>query len=188
MFLLGALIGRLWLHRSVSRHRSALVLVFCICAPIGVSGNAILTPMHAVTPDFPPTSMWVIESMLYGMVVPAMAIAYASGFALLWSGGLRAMLAWLAPAGRMALTTYITQTLIGMGLFYGIGLGLYGHVGLVDGTILAIVIFAAQCVIASVWLRWFQFGPIEWVWRRATYGAPIALLRRVSAKASHARV
>ena len=115
-----------------------------------------------------------------------MAIAYASGFGWLWSGGWRSMLRRLAPAGRMALTTYITQTLIGVALFYGVGFGLYGRIGLVEGTVLAVGIFAAQCVIANLWLRWFRFGPIEWLWRRATYGAPIAFLRRLPPKASSA--
>jgi uncharacterized protein len=115
-----------------------------------------------------------------------MAIAYASGFAWLWSG--RSILRWLAPAGRMALTTYVSQTLIGIALFYGVGLGLRGRIGLVEGTILAIGIFATQCAIASLWLRLFRFGPIEWVWRRMTYGVPIALCRNIPPELSSASV
>ena len=186
MFLLGALIGKLGLYRNVSGHRKLFRNMFWICAPVGVIGNAVLTPIHAATPDFPPTGMWVIENSLYAIAVPAMAIAYASGFAWLWSGGWRSVLRWFAPAGRMALTTYVSQTLIGIVLFYGVGLGLRGQIGLVEGTILAVGIFATQCVAASLWLRWFYFGPIEWVWRRATYRAPVALLRNVSSKASSA--
>jgi len=188
MFLLGALIGKLGLHRNLSNHRTLLGAVFWVCAPIGVIGNAVLTPLHAVTSDFPPTGMWVIENMLYAIAVPAMAIGYASGFAWLWSGGWGSVLRWLAPAGRMALTTYVSQTLIGVGLFYGVGLGLYGRIGLVEGTVLAVGIFGTQCVVAKVWLRWFRFGPIEWVWRRATYGAPIAFLRSVTPKVASAPV
>ena len=88
----------------------------------------------------------------------------------------------------MALTTYISQTLIGIALFYGVGLGLRGQIGLVDGTILATGIFATQCMIASLWLRWFQFGPIEWIWRRMTYGAPIPFLRHASPHASRVTI
>jgi uncharacterized protein len=188
MFLLGALIGKLGLYRNVSAHRNLFRRVFWICAPIGVIGNAVLTPIHAVTPDFPPTFMWVIEGSLSAIAVPALAVAYASGFAWAWSCGWRSMLRGLAPAGRMALTTYVSQTLIGVALFYGVGLGLRGQVRLVEGTILAIAIFATQCVIAGLWLRWFRFGPIEWVWRRATYGVPIAFLRSVSPKVSRASI
>ena len=188
MFLIGALIGKLGLYRNVSAHRKLFRSVFWICAPVGLIGNAVLTPMHAATPDFPPTGMWVIENGLYAIAVPAMAVAYASGFALLWSRGWRSMLSWTTPAGRMALTTYVSQTLIGVALFYGVGLGLRGQIGLVEGTILAFGIFAMQCMIARFWLRWFLFGPIEWIWRRATYGAPIPLLRHFSPKASRASV
>lgn len=177
MFLLGALIGKLGLYRNIADHRGTLGKVFWICAPIGVIGNAVLTPLHATTPDFPPTGMWVAENTLYAIAVPAMAIAYASGFAWLWARGWRGVLGWLAPAGRMALTTYISQTLIGIGLFYGVGLGLRGQIGVVEGTLLALVIFAGQCMLAHIWLRNCHFGPIEWVWRRMTYGAPITLLR-----------
>jgi uncharacterized protein len=167
----------LGLHRDVHVRQNLFRTVFWICAPIGVLGNAVLTPLHAATPDFPPTRMWVLEDSIYAIAVPAMALAYASGFAWLWSRGRRSALSGLAPVGRMALTTYVSQTLIGIGLFYGVGLGLRGQIGLVEGTLLAVMIFAAQCVAAALWLRWFQFGPIEWVWRRATYGAPIALRR-----------
>jgi uncharacterized protein len=188
MFLLGALIGTLDLYRNVSTHRRLFRNVFWICAPVGVLGNAVLTRIHATTPEFPPTGMWVLENSLYAIAVPAMAIAYASGFAWLWSRGWRSMLRWTAPAGRMALTTYVSQTLIGIALFYGVGLGLRGQIGLVEGTLLAIGIFATQCVIASLWLRGILFGPIEWVWRRMTYGAPVAFLRNISLSASRASV
>ena len=86
---------------------------------------------------------------------------------------------WLAPAGRMALTTYVTQTLIGILLFYGIGLGLLGQIGLIEGTLLALAIFALQCEASALWLRRFHYGPIEWLWRRATYGIPVAFRRRL---------
>jgi len=188
MFLLGAAIGRTGLYRDVSGHRALLRTVFWICAPVGVIGNAVLTPLHAATPDFPPSSAWVLENTIYAVAVPAMAVAYASGFALLWSSGWRAILSRLAPAGRMALTTYVSQTVIGIMLFYGVGLGLNGRVGLVEGIMLAIAIFAAQCAISSVWLRWFYFGPIEWIWRRMTYGAPIALLRPAPVRTTRATV
>ena len=182
MFLLGALVGKLRLHRGAPAQ--LLCRLFWICAPIGVIANAALAPLHAATPEFPPTNAWVLENTIYAIAAPAMTVAYASGFAWLWSRGFAPMLRWLAPAGQMALTTYISQTLILAALFYGVGAGLYGRVGLIEGAMLALGIFVVQCAIAAVWLRWFQFGPIEWVWRRLTYGASIALLRHASPNAS----
>jgi uncharacterized protein len=75
----------------------------------------------------------------------------------------------LAAVGRMALTNYIGQSLICTYLFYGHGLGWFGQVGRVQllGIVAAIWIF--QIIFSLVWLRFFRFGPLEWVWRSATY-------------------
>src|SRR5262249_27715586 len=140
-------------------------------------GNVTLVPLHAATPDFPPSVGWVAEQCLFSIAVPALALAYASGFALLWRFGRGRGLRALAPAGRMALTTYVSQTLPVVSCFYGIGLG-YGHtIGFAAGIALAVAIFAVQCIAARVWLQFFRFGPLEWIWRRATYGTPVAFVR-----------
>lgn len=175
MFVLGALIGKLRLYRDLDERRPLLRRVFWLCAPLGVIGNVALTPLHAMTPSYPPTALWVVEQSLSAVAVPLMTLGYASGFALLWPrvAALRA----LVPAGRMALTTYISQTLILMALFYGVGLGLHGQVRLTSGVLLALAIFAVQCALSALWLQWFRFGPIEWLWRCATYGARIDILR-----------
>ena len=180
MFLIGALVGRLRIYRDLAGNAALIGRVFRVCAPIGVVGNAVLVPLHAATPDYPPTGMWVAEQSLFAIAVPAMALGYASGFALLWQLGWSRMLHAFAPAGRMALTTYVSQTLIGISLFYGIGLGLGDRPSFAEMTIMAVAIFAAQCVASRIWLRSFRFGPLEWLWRRATYGTPVEMLRRAS--------
>ena len=177
MFLLGALIGRLGLYKNLPANEKLLKWVLGICGPVGVLGNAVLVHVHAITPRFPPTEMWAFEQSLFAVAVPAMALAYASGFALLWIKGGDTFLRKLAPAGRMALTTYVSQTLIGVFVFYNIGLGFRHTIGLAEGTVFAVLVFAAQCVVAALWLRAFRFGPLEWVWRRATYGTPITFRR-----------
>jgi uncharacterized protein len=176
MFLIGALIGRLRLYRNLSAHAGLVRAVFVVSAPIGVVGNAVLTALHGATPDYPPSGAWVIEQCVYAIAVPAMALTYASGFALLWMRGWQRVLSVFGPAGRMALTTYVTQTLIGVFLFYGVGLKLGNTIGFAEATALAVAIFAVQCVASRIWLQSFRFGPLEWVWRRATYGTPVAML------------
>jgi uncharacterized protein len=109
--------------------------------------------------------------------VPALAIAYASGFALLYSGAARGVLRVFAPAGRMALSTYISQTCIAIWLFYGVGLGFGEKVGQAACIAIAVAIFVAQSALATLWLRYFRFGPLEWCWRRATYGVPVPMAR-----------
>jgi uncharacterized protein len=177
MFLLGATVGKMRLHVDLRASARTLRRAFAWCAPIGVLGNLVLVPLHAATPAYPPTLWWVADEVLFALAVPALAIAYASGFALLYSGAARAVLGVFAPAGRMALTTYISQTGIGIWLLYGVGLGLGEKVGQADCIAIAVAIFLAQSALAALWLRHFRFGPLEWCWRRATYGVPVPMAR-----------
>jgi uncharacterized protein len=70
--------------------------------------------------------------------------------------------------GQMALTNYLMQTVISVFVF--MGLGYYGNVGLAEGIMFSLAIYALQIWFSSFWLRHFQFGPMEWVWRSLTYG------------------
>jgi uncharacterized protein len=81
----------------------------------------------------------------------------------------RARLRWLAPAGRMALTNYLTQSLFWTWVFYGYGLGLYGQVPRWAMPLLALAFFALQVQASHWWLGRYRFGPAEWLWRTLTY-------------------
>jgi uncharacterized protein len=76
----------------------------------------------------------------------------------------------LAAVGRMAFSNYILQTLFGITIFYGTGLGLFGRVERVGQLLIVFVIWAVQLAIAPIWIRHFEFGPLEWLWRSLTYG------------------
>ena len=71
--------------------------------------------------------------------------------------------------GRMALSNYLLQSIIGTMIFYSYGLGLYGQIAPALGMALALVIFAIQIIISKWWLSRYQFGPVEWVWKSLTY-------------------
>ena len=101
----------------------------------------------------------------------ATAVAYAAGLLLLWrSGRLRRLLRALGATGRMALTTYLTQSIVCTLLFYGYGLGWYGRVGFTGMLIITLVLFGIQMAVSVWWLERFRFGPAEWLWRTVTYG------------------
>ena len=78
------------------------------------------------------------------------------------------LLSWLAPAGRMALTNYLTQSVIASLFFYGYGLGHWG-VGRAWQALFVLVVFGLQLVFSRWWLGKFRYGPMEWLWRWATY-------------------
>jgi uncharacterized protein len=76
----------------------------------------------------------------------------------------------LAAVGRTAFSNYILQTLLGIAIFSGSGLGLFGSVERVGQLAIVFAIWGVQLVIAPVWIRHFEFGPLEWLWRSLTYG------------------
>ena len=103
--------------------------------------------------------------------VLATATAYLSALALLMQRpAWQKRLMHLAPVGQMALSNYLSQSLICTFLFYGWGLGLSGRVGTALTIPLTMAIFTAQLIWSPIWLKRFRFGPAEWVWRSLTYG------------------
>ena len=84
--------------------------------------------------------------------------------------GLSRALGWLAPAGRMALTLYLLQSLLASVLFHGYGFGLWGQVGRAGQVLLVLALFALQVLLARWWMTRCRFGPMEWLWRWMTYG------------------
>ena len=87
------------------------------------------------------------------------------------SARLSAVRAPLAAVGQMAFTNYLLHSVICTTLFYGYGLGWYGHVERVGQFGVVLGVWAIQLVLSPLWLRAFRFGPGEWAWRSLTYGA-----------------
>lgn len=81
-----------------------------------------------------------------------------------------AIMSRLQAVGRMAFTNYIMQSVICTFIFYGWGLGLFGSVSRVGQLAVVAIVWCLQLAIAPIWLRYFQFGPLEWLWRSLTYG------------------
>ena len=75
----------------------------------------------------------------------------------------------LGMVGQMALTNYLTQSVICMFLFTGAGLALYGHLERHELYYVVAAIWIVQLICSPLWLRRFRFGPLEWVWRSLTY-------------------
>ncbi|MEO0446332.1 MAG: DUF418 domain-containing protein [Verrucomicrobiota bacterium] len=105
------------------------------------------------------------------LAAPLLMMGYAS-FLAMWSR--TAWLGWLQAGfrsmGRMALSNYLCQSLIFSWIFYGHGLGLSQEFPLVRVVSMVVLpTLAIQMVASILWLRAFQFGPFEWLWRSLTY-------------------
>jgi uncharacterized protein len=75
----------------------------------------------------------------------------------------------LAPYGRMALTNYVIQSIIGTFIFFGWGLGLLGEIGVTVTVGISLIVFIAQRIFSKWWLQHYYFGPFEWLWRSLTF-------------------
>lgn len=178
-FLLGLWTWRSGIVQDLDGHEGRLRRVCRIALPLGLVMSCYAVAHSLVRGPRPPRPSDVLTAAalicgIYGTFT--LAIGYASGLALLlrqdrW----RQRLAPAAAVGRMALTNYLLQSLVCVPLFAA--LDLYGRVGPALLLIPTILLFAAQVWLSNRWLRRFQFGPMEWLWRGLTYGRLVPLRR-----------
>ena len=170
IFLIGLWVARRGIHCDPSAHIPLLRKVawfgVLVALPISIfrwwSGERL---SHL------PDVQTLINSITYALSVIPMALAYSAAIALLWRRAfVSRVLKVLAPAGRMALTNYLIQSVAGQLLFTGMGLGLGARVTPVIFESLALGVFAVQLIYSHIWMKHFNYGPMEWIWRVLTYG------------------
>ncbi len=179
MFLLGFYAYRKGFFQDPVAHLPTIRRVLKYGLLLGVIGNAVLAGVAWFEAPFPPSPLGILAVVGYAVGVAPMALFMIAAITLLWQAPASAsILAILAPVGRMALTNYLLQTVFAVLIFYGYGLGWYGQVGPINATLIALGIFAFQIVLSRLWLRYFEYGPMEWIWRQLTYKQALAIRRR----------
>jgi len=119
---------------------------------------------------------------LYVASVFPLSFAYISAIGLYYVKNKKSRIYQIvAASGRMALTNYLMQSVLGILLFYGIGFCLGARTGLVHVEWIAFAVFLLQVVYSNLWLRYFRFGPMEWGWRMLTYGEVLSI-RKIESK------
>ena len=114
-------------------------------------------------------SMFLGSQFNYWGSIPV-ALGYVAIVMLICKSGLwEKLVRRLAAVGRMALTNYLLQTVICTTIFYGHGLGLFGQVERGGQILIVFAVWMILLFISPLWLRRFQFGPAEWLWRTLTY-------------------
>ena len=113
------------------------------------------------------------------LATPGIALGYIALVMLCLQGGHAPGLQQrLQAVGKTALSAYLLQSLIATTIFYGFGLGLFGHVSRIGQLGIMVLIWAMLLSAAPRWLTRFQFGPLEWVWRCLTYMKWLPIRRR----------
>lgn len=167
LFLLGLYIGRNKLYAQLTGREALLRKVRFYGFLIGLPLSCFYA-WHAMAGQ--PFGL-VVHSAISALSVVPLSLAYIASISLWYcKNESRRIYPALAAPGRMALTNYIGQSVLGMIIFYGIGFALGATMGLVYVELIAVGVFLFQILFSRVWLRYFQFGPLEWIWRMLTYG------------------
>jgi len=114
--------------------------------------------------DFDPFTYIPLDQYWAGPLRPVAAAGYAALIILGLSGG-GTVASRLAATGRMAFSNYLGATLVGVTLFNGYGLGLYGALSRAEAWLFVPPVWALMLWWSPWWLRRFRYGPLEWVWR-----------------------
>lgn len=172
MFLIGYVIGRSDFYKNLGQNKKAVYWIIGLGFAIGLPANYMLADYmsngHGEYWQLKTKGLY--ETIAYALGVAPLALAYTGMLMLAFQSTIgKNILSVFAPVGKMAFSNYILHSLIGSFIFLGAGLGYMGKVGPVYYTLLALIIFAAQVILSAVWLRFFNYGPVEWLWRSATY-------------------
>lgn len=160
-FLIGGGMAKLKLLERVEELKKAFLISFVLLFSIGL--------MLKLTPYIfgKNIALEYIQDSLGG---PMVAISILFGFALwAYKSPHNKLLRAFAPIGKLSMSNYLLQSVVATFIFYSYGLGLYGKVSVLVGTIIVVAFYSLQVWMSSYWLRTHRFGPVEWVWRCATY-------------------
>lgn len=182
-FLIGLWVGRIQLFKTLKSNQALLQKVQFWGFGLGIP-FCLATAYLSFHGDKIPQPEGILETVSYALGVVPLGLAFAATFAVLWTSSKgKAILIHFAPVGRMALSNYLFQSVMGIGIFYGVGLGLGLKFGPSIFFPMVILLFFLQMVLSKIWLRYFNYGPMEWIWRVGTYLKWIPLKKQSPAKA-----
>ena len=165
LFMMGMLIGRQgWFGRKYLHVWGKALAVALVCffplygidnmLPDYVSNPAIMKPLGIITSSLQKLAFMVV--LVCGII-----------FGYYCTKRLSRWLGMLIPYGKMSMTNYVTQGIIGSFIYYNWGLHL--HLGTTGSLLLGIVIFAVQYAFCRFWVGRHNHGPLEYVWKRLTW-------------------
>jgi uncharacterized protein len=173
MFLIGYAFGISGCPRTLLNNNTKYLWITAIIGfVIGIPTNYVMAKFMETPSNYSRLTMaGFYQTLVYALGVAPLALAYVSMLALCYRSKVgNHVMMLLTPVGKMALTNYIGQSLLCIVIFYGIGFGLMGTLGPIAWTVFALIIFTFQIIFSLIWLQYFQFGPLEWLWRTLTYG------------------
>jgi uncharacterized membrane protein YeiB len=162
-------------RRHLPAFRKLAVVGVVVGGALSIAASLVALRPQEGLPAAAPDAKWMLANALHMMGGLPLMLGYVACLVLaLQTPAGQRLLGWLAPAGRMALTNYLMQSVVASAFFYGYGLGHWG-MPRAQQALFVLVVYALQVLLSHWWLARFRYGPMEWLWRWMTYGARPAL-------------
>ena len=176
LFIVGMLIGRAGIHKSEEKMvwYSKKVLPYSLVCFLVFYAVAMLLPVMNV--EGFALHMGKTLFLTYanlGLMMIYICCFILAYYKLNWNKALDK----IAPVGRMSVTNYMFQSIAGVALFYGFGANLAVGFNYLQSFLVGILICIVQIMYSNWWIRRFNFGPMEWLWRTLTWFQWIPLRR-----------
>ncbi len=168
LFMLGMLLGRKGLFVDLEKHRTFWTRTFVI-------GVVCFIPLYYLSLSLPGLLERTEELRPMSTIVSSLRnfsfmCVLVSSFIFLWQWKApHKVLHGLVPYGKMSLTNYLTQSMVGSFIYFGYGLSLYDDLGTTASFAVGILLFILQLGFCHWWLAHHKQGPFEGVWRKATW-------------------
>lgn len=169
LFLLGMWLGRKSYFEKTDESRAFWFKAF-------VSALLLCIPLYLLKELVPQSISNVTIRSYYGIAIPmlynfAFMTLLVSAFVLMWfyaGNGYKAQ-RFITPFGRMSLTNYIGQSIMGVTLYYHFGFNLWCKTGAFESTLIAVAIFVVLLLFSRSWLAGHRQGPLEYLWKKGTW-------------------
>jgi uncharacterized protein len=140
--------------------KSVCIISLAVAALIGIGFNIAIIYKAPLLKIFHPLYWLVLSTMIF----------ISSGICLLYNNGkLKTVFSYFSAGGKMTLTNYMSQNILAGIIFSGIGFGIADSMPYWFYFLFAVFIFIIQLFISKWWLSKYNYGPIEWLWRSASY-------------------
>ena len=167
MFLIGLYLGRSNFIRQLPDKIEILKRVRFWGLTVGFSLMFLIVAGTKFLPTVSALIAIIEDQYLAG---PILCLGYASALTLTFlKNPTRKIYRYFSKVGRMALTNYLTQSLLLTFLAYGWGVGLALKLNGFQVLGISFLLYVAQIILSGIWLSKFRYGPCEWVWRCITY-------------------
>lgn len=166
LFILGMLMGREgWLLHNKLHYWGRVLAIALIC----------FFPLYGLSNMLPgfienKSLLTQIQLVLKSLVNFAFMLILVSGVLFAYyKTSLKKTLELIIPYGRMSMTNYVTQSMVGSLLYYNWGFGLHAHLGITASLCTGLLLFLLQYAFCRYWMAHHSHGPFEYAWKRATW-------------------